>query len=269
MVSRTAIGLIDAYTGNSTLAGAAFDQPTTLETGAPASGWVTRRTVTFTAYGPASAAGSFLFAIAHRSIPAGTADVLYDDEDWSLTPKAEQRDPGTYMRRFVAAAHAAGYAAILAPAVDLARAMPCYRPADSAAVNYVDDCAIPSLVGAAGPDVYEVQAQLYQSDTSLSPLCDCYAWLVLQSVREARLASPAGTALLDVLAGLSTNQAGRVAAPATLETDTSNTSPADVAAAVNGYWLNLPERGTACPQCVPGGAPQVAVAYLESLGYPS
>ncbi len=50
----------------------------------------------------------------------------------------------------------------------------------------------------------------------------------------------------------------------TLYTDTLNTD-----GSADGYWLNVPEQGTACPNCVPGGAPQVAVSYLDLLGYSS
>lgn len=267
MVSSGAIGLIDGYTGTATLTTSAFDVSTTEELGQVASGWVTQRTVTFTAYGPASSPRSLLYALAHKRVPAGTRYVLYDDEYWSLTPQDEQRDPGAYMADFVAAAHAAGYRAILAPAIDLARGMSCYKQGDPAAVNYVSNCSIPRLAGEARPDIYDVQAQLYETDTSLAAGCNCYAWLVLESVLEARRASPVGTAMLSVLAGLTTNKGGKVTTAQVLYTDTKNTTPLDAAAAVDGYWLNLPERSGACPQCVPGGAPQVAVGYLHLLGY--
>ena len=269
LVSRTAIGLIDGYTGSNTLTKSAFDVPTTAETGVPAPGWVTQRTASFTAYGSASAKGSLLYAIAHHRIPPGTKYLLYDDEHWPLTPRSEQRDPALYMINFVEAAHTAGYKVILAPAIDLTRAMPCYKSSDNASVNYVKDCSIPKLVGLASPDVYEVQAQLYEMNTTFGVLCDCYDWLVTQSVLESRASSPVHTLLLTVIAGLSTNQNGNVATPQILKQDTDNTTPANLAAAVNGYWLNVPKKSKACPHCVPGGAPQVAVGYLELLGYSS
>jgi hypothetical protein len=269
MVSSTSVRLINSFTGGTNLAKSAFDLPTTVETGLPASGWVTERTATFTAYGPATTSGSLLYALAHKRIAAGTKYLLYDNEDWSLTPRNERSDPSMYMIDFVEAAHAAGYKAILAPAIDLARSMTCYKTADDAAVNYVQNCSIPKLAGVAKPDIYEVQAQLYEADASLGVLCDCYDWLVLQSVLESRAAAPIGTLGLTVIAGLSTNQNGKVTTPQVLQEDTDNTTPANLAAAVNGYWLNVPEKSKACPSCVPGGAPQVAVGYLELLGYSS
>jgi len=76
------------------------------------------------------------------------------------------------------------------------------------------------------------------------------------------LAVPEVVAGLDVRAGLSTNPSGHVSTGQTLFTDTLNTQ-----GSVDGYWLNVPQRGTACPSCVPDGAPQVAVSYLHLLGY--
>ena len=258
MVSRNAIDLIDGYTGSRTLATQAFDVSSTVETGVPQAGWVTERTVTFTAYGPASARGSFAYAVSHGTIPPGTTDVLYDDERWSLTPAAEQARPGRYLTAFVTLARAHGYQPILAPAIDLARSMACYKPADSQWVNYVQDCSLPTLVGQASPAIYEIQSQMYETGVPLGVECGCYAWIVTQSAAEARTAD----ATLEVLAGLSTNQSGKVATAQDLYDDTLATQ-----ASANGYWLNVPESSTACPGCVPGGAPQVAVGYLHMDGY--
>lgn len=260
MISRTAVGLIDAYTHNGKLTANAFDNSSTLEIGSRPASWASESTVTYTAYGPATAASSFQYAIAHGRVPHGAAYVMYDDENWSLTPRIEQMSPGEYMAAFVSLAHQHGYKAVLAPAIDLARAMACYKSSDSPWVNYVTDCDLPKLVAGAGADAYEIQSQLYESDTPLGVECGCYEWLVTQAAAQARSGAP----LLEILAGLSTNQSGAVSTPQSLYDDTMHTQ-----ASTNGYWLNVPSRSTACPQCVPGGAPQVAVGYLKLLGYSS
>ena len=69
---------------------------------------------------------------------------------------------------------------------------------------------------------------------------------------------------LTVLAGLSTNPNGRVTTAATLNTDAHN-----VQASADGFWLNDPKQGPACPRCLPNGAPQVGVSFLQGLGYAS
>jgi hypothetical protein len=260
MVSRSAVSLIDGSAGSATLARNAFDVPSTVAIGGAPKGWTGQPTMTFTALGTPTSPGSLEYAVAHNLVPRSTKDVLYDDEDWALTPRAEQTDPGAYMAKFVKFAHAHGYKAVLAPGMDLTNAMACHKASDSAWVNYVTDCKIPQLAGRAGPDLYEVQSQRYESGAPLGVLCGCFAWLVTQSAVQARTAAP----LLPVFAGLSTNEDGVVATARSLYDDTEST-----AASAGGYWLNVPERSRACPQCVTGGAPQVAVQYLEMLGYSS
>jgi hypothetical protein len=258
MISSTAIGLIDGYTGSSTLSTNAFDVVSTIQIGTPPAGWVTARAATYTFYGPVSKKSSFLYALKHHLVPAGTAYVMLDMESWSLTPHPEQVTPKVYMEEFVGAAHKNGYKAVLAPSIDLTKGMTCYKSSDPAWMNYLSDCAVPGLVGAAAPDVYEVQSQSLEANTSANSNCGCFQWFVDQAVAQAR----AVVAGLDVRAGLSTNPSGHVSTGQTLYTDTLNTE-----AAADGYWLNVPQQGTACPNCVPGGAPQVAVQYLNLLGY--
>lgn len=258
MVSSTAIGLIDGYTGNSTLTTNAFDVASTAEIGAPAAGWTSQRTATFTFYGPVSKSSSFLYALKHGTIPAGTVYVLLDEESWSLTPHAEQVTPQIYMKEFVGAALKHGYEPILAPAMDLTSGMSCARSGLPAWQNYLVSCSVPAMVARAGPDVYEVQSQSLEANTSAGTNCGCFAWFVSQAASQAR----AVVSGLDVRAGLSTNPGGRVSSGQTLYTDTLDTD-----GAADGYWLNVPEKDPACPSCVAGGAPQVAVSYLQLLGY--
>jgi hypothetical protein len=258
MISSRAISLINSYTGSGTLTTNAFDVASTDEIGAPARGWVTQRTTTYTFYGPVSKQGSFLYALKHKSVPAGTSYVMLDIESWAQTPHPEQVTPKVYLRQFVSAAHQHGYKAILAPSVSLTTGMTCNRTSDPAWQNYLVNCSVPTIVAQAQPDVYEIQSQRYEASTGAGTNCGCYRWFTTAAAGQAR----AVVAGLDVRAGLSTNPSGKVSTGQTLYTDTVNTQ-----ATVEGYWLNVPQQGTSCPGCQPDGAPQVAVSYLQLLGY--
>lgn len=258
LISRTAIELIDGYTGSDKLTTSAFDGPSTAETNGLEPQWTSQRTASFDAYGSASTPRSFLYAIATGTVPPGTTYVLYDNEDWAMTPAAERADPGTYMAQFVDTAHAYGYKAILAPSPDITTDMSCHNPAEASWANYLTACDIPALVAAAHPDVFEIQAQPYEAVTSTNRNCGCYQWLVTDAVAEAK----AQAHLPEVLAGLSTNPEGATIAATTLYADTLHTE-----GAVSGYWLNVPERSAACPSCAVGGDPQVAAQYLALRGY--
>lgn len=260
MISSHAIGLINGYLGSRTLTTNAFDVPSTAEIGTPAKGWVTQRTATYTFYGPVSKSSSFLYALKHNKVPAGTIYVMLDMESWALTPHAEQVTPKVYMREFVSTARKHGYKAILAPSIDLAKGMTCDKTSDPAWKNYLVDCSVPTIAAQAGPAVYEVQSQRYEANTSAGSSCGCFRWFVGQAAAQARKV----VAGLDVRAGLSTNPGGHVSTGQILYADTIATQ-----GSVDGYWLNVPQQGTACPTCVPDGAPQVAVSYLELLGYSS
>ena len=258
IVSSQAIGLIDGYTGSTTLSTNAFDVTSTAEIGRPANGWVSKRTATYTFYGPVSKSSSFLYALKHGTAPKGTVYVMLDMESWALTPHSQQVSPKVYLREFVTAAHQHGYQAILAPSIDLTKGMACNKTSDPAWQNYLTNCLVPTIVAQAKPDVYEIQSQRYEANTSAATSCGCFAWFVGQAVAQSQKV----VAGLDVRAGLSTNPGGHVSTGQTLYTDTLNTSES-----VDGYWLNVPQQGTTCPNCVPGGAPQVAVGYLKLLGY--
>jgi hypothetical protein len=260
MIGRSAIDLINKDLGTDTLTIHAFDSSSTDEMGTAQKGAVTQPTATYYAYGPATSASSFLYAVQHKAVPAGTTYVVYDNESWSMTPSDEQANPGMYMAEFVAAAHRYGYKAILAPSVDLEKDMPCYKRSDSAWNNYLTDCDLPRLAAEAHPDVYEIQAQRYEDDTTADTDCGCYRWFVDQAAKTAASIVPG----LDIRAGLASNQDGTVSTAQALYTDTVNTR-----GAVDGYWLNVPVQSSACPKCSVSGDPQVAAGYLEMLGYSS
>jgi hypothetical protein len=258
VISSRAISLINSYTGSGTLTTNAFDVASTDEIGAPARGWVAQRTTSYTFYGPVSKPGSFLYALKHKTVPAGTSYVMLDMESWANTPHSEQVTPKVYLREFVAAAHKNGYRAILAPSVNLTTGMTCNQASDPAWQNYLVNCSVPTIVAQAHPEVYEVQSQRYEASTGAGSDCGCYKWFTTQAAGQAR----GVVGGLDVRAGLSTNPSGKVSTGQTLYADTLNTQ-----ATVNGYWLNVPQQGTSCPSCQPDGAPQVAVSYLRLLGY--
>ena len=259
IISSHAIGLIDGYTGATTLTTNAFNVTSTAEIGRPANGWASKRTATYTFYGPVSKSSSFLYALKHGTVPEGTVYVMLDMESWALTPHPEKVSPKVYLREFVTTARQHGYSTILAPSIDLTKGMACAKTADPAWRNYLTNCTVPKIVAQANPDVYEVQSQQYEANTSGASNCGCFAWFVGQAAAQARNV----IAGLDVRAGLSTNPSGHVSTGQTLYADTLNTD-----GSVDGFWLNVPEQSTTCPNCVSGGAPQVAVSYLELLGYP-
>jgi hypothetical protein len=253
LISRDAIRLIDTYLGNDTLTTSVFDTPTTVETGDPAAGWTSQKTVTFYAYGSSSTPHSFLYAIAKGLIPSGTTYVMYDDENWSMTPLDEQQDPAQYMADFVATAHDNGYQAIIAPSPDITTAMSCFDSAKPNWENYLGSCGIPALVAKANADIFEIQAQPYENVTGTGSNCGCYRWIVSDAVSEARAIDPQ----IGVVAGLSSDPEGQVTSGETLYTDTLHTQ-----SLVSGYWLNLPQKGQECASCTSTGEPQVAAEYL-------
>ena len=196
------------------------------------SGWTSRRSTTVTDLRAAD------FAV-------GVAAVLYDDEDWSLTPKAQQEDPVKFEAEGYGLARRRGIVFIAAPAMDLVRVLD-PDGAGSVAQRFLGL----DLIGQAAryADVVDIQAQGLEGGAQ-------YASFVTAAAAQARSANPD----VRVLAGLSTNPAGRAISASVLAADANA-----VRGVVDGYWLNIPSAGTACPQC--GTArPQTAVPWLEKL----
>jgi len=197
------------------------------------------RTVTFTSY------QAMEKQFAGRGLPGGTTAVLYDNEDWSLTPAAEQRDPAKYEELAAKLAHAHHLLFISTPATDLTDVL---APTES------DHFAAYLRLGLAASaakyaDVIDIQAQ--GSEASLSR----FTAFVKAAAAQARHANPH----VIVLAGLSTNPSGQHVTSAQFTSAYMAVRPD-----VNGYWLNIPAQGTACPRC---GTPQpkVAVPLLRTL----
>jgi hypothetical protein len=196
------------------------------------SNWTSRRSTTVTDLRAADFTGA-------------TAAVLYDDEDWPLTPKAQQEDPAKYEAEGYRLSRERGVVFIAAPAMDLVRVL---DPGGSGSV--VQRFLSLDIIGQAAhdADVVDIQAQGLEGGAQ-------YATFVAAAARQARAANPD----VKVLAGLSTNPSGRAISSTVLAEDADA-----VRGVVDGYWLNIPSSGTACPRC--GTArPQPAVAWLEQL----
>ena len=256
LIAGKAINLIDGYVGNSSLTTNAFDNPSTLVEGTSfPTGSTAQRVATFSNY------KYFSDALTNGTIPQDIKYVLYDQETWKQTPGSQRgKDAGEYMIKFVTLAHDNNLKAILAPAINLTQSMPCHTAVDkkSTWAEYLTDCNIPSYVAQAHPDIYEIQAQQFENDTTNSSDCGCYRWFVTQAAAEATSVAP----IPQILAGLSTNVSGVKSSAATLLTDTVNTE-----SVVGGYWLNVPNRTLQCPTCTASGNPEVAAVYLWGLGF--
>jgi hypothetical protein len=159
-------------------------------------------------------------------LPAGTGAVLYDNEHWPLTPPDEQADPVRYYQKAEALVHAAGYVFIATPGATV----------------------VPSV--AAYADVVDVQAQEVQATPSE------YSGKVLPVVKEIRRANPK----VIIVSGLSTNPRRGIPTAAQLVADAKS-----VASYVQGYWLNVPAPGPACPRCGQPH-PQIGIRFLQLLG---
>lgn len=185
--------------------------------------------------------------VTHRLRP-GTRAVIYDDEHWSLTPVDQQTDPGRFYRLAAQVAHRYGLLLIATPGTDLVQSI---APGTSSAQRYAEFLRL-GVAGAAAryADVYEVQAQGSEADLAR------YVTFVQAASAQAERAHPG----VELLAGISTNslQGGMEAASQLLEAVLATR------AIVDGYWLNDPAHGSACPRCS-GPYPRAAVEFLRDL----
>ncbi|MGF6888321.1 hypothetical protein ABIA39_003042 [Nocardia sp. GAS34] len=171
--------------------------------------------------------------------------IVYDNEDWSLTPPAEQRDPAAAEAQAADLAHAHHLLLIATPATTLTRAL---APGQRGYPAYLSLGIAAAAAKVA--DVIDIQSQGAEADTAT------FTDFVRQATAQARQANPHVT----VLAGLSTNPSGSQVTADQLKAAITATHTL-----VDGYWLNIPAAGTACPRC--GQArPQVAIDLLRSLG---
>lgn len=178
------------------------------------------------------------------SIPAGVHWVMYDNEQWALTPAAEQADPVRYEQLFARLAHRHHYQVILAPAQDLVPGFDKnrFRAGQAAWKSYLSMGLARASARAA--DIYEIQAQPYEMSVYRSQ--HAYASFVAAAAAQARAANPN----VVIYAGLSTQ---RVSDAGQLRQDYLATR-----GVVDGYWLNIPRHDQP-------GPPALADQFLRDL----
>jgi len=172
---------------------------------------------------------SLASAIVHKRINPNTKYLLYDNEDWSLTPAVEQSNPLLYYEKAAKIAHLHGYYLIGTP------------------VSKTN----PSIAAQIAPyvDVLDIQSQYDQT------IATRYASHVLPLATAAHKAN----SKLIILSGLSTNPTAGIPTPNQLLNDAQAVSNQ-----VSGFWLNIPTPGTACPKCNQP-QPQIAIQFLTLL----
>ena len=182
--------------------------------------------------------------IRRGAIPAGIRWVMYDNEQWSLTPAREQADPVRYEQLFGQLAHRHGYKVILAPAQDLVPGFDknSFRSGQAVWRAYLSMGLAAASARAA--DIYEIQAQPYEMSVYRSQ--HAYADFVAAAAAEARSANPG----VVIFAGLSTQ---RVSSAAQLLQDYEATR-----GVVDGYWLNIPRHDQP-------GPPGLADRFLRTI----
>ena len=182
--------------------------------------------------------------IRQQAIPAGIHWLMYDNEQWSLTPASEQADPVRYEQLFGQLAHRHGYKVILAPAQDLVPGFDknSFRRGQAVWQSYLSMGLATASARAA--DIYEIQAQPYEMSVYRSQ--HAYASFVAAAAAQARAANPG--VVID--AGLSTQ---RVSSAAQLLQDYQATR-----SVVDGYWLNIPRHDRP-------GPPALADQFLRAI----
>lgn len=106
--------------------------------------------------------------VAANRIDPSITSVLYDPEDWALTPDEEKRDPGRFMNLFADLAHAQGLVYVATPSRDL-MGVPdavCGKQGDETYSQAFLRCNIAGKA-AAKADIYEVQAQVHERNPAV------------------------------------------------------------------------------------------------------
>ncbi len=242
MIAAGAVPRLLAVPGARSAVTAALDSRRTVLIGSPPRAirsWNVRRARTAT-----SLAG--ISTVIRQAGADRLSAVVYDQESWSFTPKAEQTDPAPYVRRAEAMAHRQGLKLIATPATDLVWSVT--RPAPGTVYDTFLRLGIARKVGRFA-DIYEIQAQGAEADVQR------YRSFVAAVAAQVRRANPR----VVLFAGLSTNPTGHRVTASELEADVAATRHI-----VSGYWLNVPSGGAYCPTC--GVAqPQVGARLLEWL----
>ena len=150
-----------------------------------------RATESFTSY----AALKHAFAI--NAISAGTRAILYDNENWSLTPLPERAQPILYAARAEALVHRHHMKFVFTPASDLADAHVRSPGAGGSSYQRYLEQDLAGR-GARVSDVFEIQSQQIEGTSAFLP----FATL---ATAQAKAANPDAMLLL----GIGTNPGGR------------------------------------------------------------
>ena len=188
-------------------------------------------------------------AITHGRLSPRIKAVLYDNENWSLTPRYEQLNLAKYEAQAEQVAHAHGLILISTPAIDLA---PELDPGPGASFSKYLQLGI-AATAARYSDAIDIQAQGSQLNPSK------YIQFVLAAAAQARSVNPNVVAL----SGLTTNPQGPPIPLSDLITIVDGTR-----SELDGYWINIPVPGQACPLCEQP-QPRLALDLLQNVGVTS
>lgn len=228
-------------------AAADFDTPNTFVLTSARSwsipaGWSSIPTADFTSY-----------AALRAALDGGNLDprfkaVLYDNEQWSLTPSAEQHNPVRYDQLAANLVHRHHLLFIAAPATNLVNVLSPAAADGQGRYQAFLALALPRDIGRSA-DILDIQAQGAEADTAM------FSSFVSAAAAQARTANPN----IRVLAGLSTNPSGK-----SVTTTVIDAAARAVRSNVDGYWLNDPAGSAACPRCA-GPFPQIALTAVNNL----
>jgi hypothetical protein len=235
IISTDAVGRLNAAGAGSTLITTAFHNPYAYVVGSAPSGYGVP-TADYKSY------AALASAFRRHVLPGKYKAILYDNEDWYLTPKAERQDPTRYEQLVANLVHKHHMSYIAAPAQDIVRA-------SGHLVNgsVPDTYLARDIAGhaAAHADVIDIQAQFMEGNLGE------FSRFVGTAVRQARNANPH----VKMLVGLSTGPDGKQVTGRQIYAAYAAVWPL-----VDGYWLNIPGHSSACPHC---GKPRPDVAlYL-------
>lgn len=231
--------------------------------------------------------GAFGNTVCGAKLFSDVGAVMYDDEDWSGTPLAEQKYPGYYVAMIAYYVHEHNVADpaqplrfFVAPSLDLSNTVAPAKIADSGAWSYLAD-DIPELVATPSvtwnPDqdsepgtdgnfgryvAGDVEIQAQQDELVLTgkvtPGHVTYQYLVRQAAGQISVGDPGAA----VFAGLTTNNTGGDGAKATVAQVQAAAS--QVQGTVSGFWLNDPTHSSRCPRCT-GTYPGIADGSLNAI----
>jgi hypothetical protein len=209
--------------------------------------------------------GSLANAIGQGTISPSTIPVvMFDDENWSLTPVDEQQHPCDFMRRFTKLAHRHGFVTILAPDQNLANAatgITTPQGGEQANWQIYLRLGLAACAAQTGTERYHIMSQPFEShwcDHAHVPPCEGGESDFINFVTEAALQARAVNPNLVLTAGLSTNPRYQDTAIDLFQ------DSIDVMRSVDGFWLNVTGDNNMDMGDGPSQA-QVAIQYLQQL----